>query len=50
MMMELQAWLKSCDEANAAMKDFSKYHFIEEPCDGEENFFLESRERKREDT
>ena len=33
---ECEAWLKSCDEANAAMKDFSKYHIIEEPSNAKE--------------
>ena len=33
---ECEAWLKSCDEANATMKDFSKYHVIEEPSDAKE--------------
>ena len=36
MTRELQAWLKSCDDANATMMDFSKYYIIEEPCDCKE--------------
>jgi hypothetical protein len=31
MMMELQKWIKSCEEANRAMRDFNKYVFCEFP-------------------
>ena len=29
MLRELQNWIKSCEEANAAMSDFNKYVFRE---------------------
>jgi hypothetical protein len=34
MLTQLQAWLKSSDEANAAMADFSQYYILEEPSNG----------------
>ena len=46
---ECEAWLKICDEANEAMKDFSKYHVIEEPSDAKEKKafrkFMKEKER-----
>ena len=31
MLRELQKWIKSCEETNAAMSDFNKYVFCEFP-------------------
>ena len=31
MVNELQNWIKSCEETNAAMSDFNKYVFCEFP-------------------
>ena len=39
---ECEAWLKICDEANAAMKDLRKYHVIEEPSNAKEKKLSES--------
>ena len=36
---ELEAWFKRNDEVHAAMLDFNKYPFMEEPSDLKENFF-----------
>ena len=38
---ELEAWFKSNDEVNAAMMDFNKYPFMEEPSDLKEKNFSE---------
>lgn len=46
---ELQAWFKSNDEVNAAMMDFNKYPFMEEPSDLKEKkvFWRLVNEKKR---
>ena len=48
---ELEAWFKSNDEVIAAMMDFNKYPFMEEPYDlKEKKVFRSLVKEKKEDT
>ena len=50
MLRELQKWIKSCEEANAAMSDFNKYVFCEFPEELErEKWKIVNELREKED-